>query len=151
MPDDRNSSVLTMARLLEPFSFGAFYDGWYEKKPLLIKRRSPGFYDPLLTIEAVNEHLGRAHLSAPALRLARNGNEIDQTSYTFPSSSPHSHWSDATVDKELLWERFYDGYTIIMMEYEQHSAAMLRLRHEAERAFHSSVRTHVYLTPRGAQ
>ena len=140
-----------MDRLLEPFPFPTFYDAWYEKKPLLIKRRSPAFYASLLTIEDVNEHIGRAHLSAPALRLARNGVELEEGDYTYPDSSPNCHWSDATVDKELLFAKFYEGYTIILMEYEQHSAAMLRLRHEVERAFQSSVMTHVYLTPRNAQ
>lgn len=140
-----------MDRLLEPLSFAKFYDGWHEQKPLLIKRRSPSYYAPLITMEDVDEHLGRAHLSTPALRLARNGEEIDAASYTYPSSSRNSHWSDATVDKELLFANFYDGYTMILMEYEQHSAAMLRLRHDLERAFHASVMTHVYLTPRNAQ
>jgi hypothetical protein len=152
MPDDRNASLpLSMDRLLEPFSFSAFYDAWYEKKPLLIKRQSPAFYASLLTLDDVNEHIGRAHLSTPALRLARNGEEIDASDYTYPSSSPNSHWLDATVDKELLFAKFHEGYTIILMEHEQHSAAMLRLRHEVERAFHAPVRTHVYLTPRNAQ
>lgn len=152
MPDDRNSSLpLSVERLLEPLSFSTFYDAWYEQKPLLIKRGAPAFYASLVTIDDVNEHLGRAHLSTPALRLARNGEEIDPAEYTYPSSSPNSHWSDATVDKERLFAKFYDGHTIVFMEYEQHSAAMLRLRHEIERAFHSPVMTHVYLTPRNAQ
>ena len=142
---------LTMDRLLEPYSFREFYDGWYEKKPLLIKRRSPAFYDSLLTLDDVNEHFGRAHLAAPPLRLARNGEEIDVSDYTYASSSPNNHWSHATVDKELLFGKFYDGYTIILVEHEQHSAAMLRLRHDAERVFHAPVMTHVYLTPRNAQ
>lgn len=152
MPAQQNTiRPLSMDRLLEPFSFEAFYDEWYEKKPLLIKRHAPAFYASLLTIDDVNEHIGRAHLSAPALRLARNGRELDETDFTYPRSSANSHWSDATVDKETVFEKFYDGYTIIFMEYEQHSAAMLRLRHDVERAFHSSVMTHVYLTPRNAQ
>ena len=140
-----------MDRLLEPFSFQAFYDGWYEKKPLLIKRDEPAFYASLLTIDDLNEHLGRAHLSAPALRMARNGQELDATTYTYPSSSPNSHWLDATVDKEKLFAKFYDGHTIIFMEYEQQSARVLRLRHDVERAFHAPAMTHVYLTPRNAQ
>lgn len=140
-----------MERLLEPFSFRAFYNGWYEKKPLLIKRRSPDFYASLLTLDEVNEHIGRAHLSAPAVRLARDGEELAGPDFTYPSSSPNSHFLDATVDKELLFAKFYDGYTIVLAEHEQHSAAMLRLRHDVERAFQSPVRTHVYLTPRNAQ
>jgi hypothetical protein len=152
MSDDRNSPLpLTTARLLEPFSFRTFYGRWYEKKPLVIKRRSPDFYASLLTLDGVNEHLGRAYLSTPAVRLARNGEEMETASFTYPSSSPNSHFLDTTVDKEVLFAKFYDGYTIILAEYEQHSAAMLRLRHDVERAFHSSIRTHVYLTPRNAQ
>jgi len=152
MPDDRNSALpLTLDRLLEPFSFPAFYDAWYEKKPLLIKRRSPAFYASLLTIDDLNAHIGQAHLAAPPIRLARDGEEVDRTDYTYPSSSPNRHWSDATVDKELLFAKFYEGYTIVLMEYERHSAAMLRLRHDLERAFHSSVMTYVYVTPRNAQ
>jgi len=152
MSNDRNSPLpLTIDRLLEPFSFAAFYDAWFEKKPLLIKRQSPAFYASLLTIDQVNEHLGRAHLSTPALRMARNGEEIDPETYTYPSTSPNCHWSDATVDKERLFAKFYDGYTMILMEYEQHSPAMLRLRHDVERAFHAPLMTHVYLTPRNSQ
>jgi hypothetical protein len=152
MAEIRNSSLpLTVDRLLEPFSFAEFYDAHYEQRPLLIKRRSPAYYEHLLTLDGVNEHIGRAHLSAPALRLARNGEELAATDYTYPPDSSNSHWSENTVDKELVCARFYDGYTIILMEYEQHSAAMLRLRHDVERAFHASAMTHVYLTPRCAQ
>jgi hypothetical protein len=142
---------LTIERLLEPFSFRAFTNAWYEKKPLLIKRRSPDFYASLLTLDDVNEEIGRGHFAAPAVRLARNGDELDAKAFTVPASSPNCHWSDTTVDKELLFAKFYDGYTIVLVEYEQHSAAMLRLRHEVERAFHSPVRTHIYITPRNAQ
>jgi len=152
MPDDRNGSVsLTMERLLEPFSFRAFYKGWFEKRPLLIKRRSPAFYASLLTLDDFNENIGRTNLSTPALRLARDGEELDYSDYTYPRSSPNRYWSDATVDKDLVVAKFYDGYTIIVAEYERHSAAMLRLRHDLERTFHAPVRTHVYLTPRNAQ
>lgn len=140
-----------MGRLLEPFSFQAFYDAWHEKKPLLIKRQSPDFYASVVTLGDLNTLIGGAHLSTPPLRVARNGEEVDSKVYAYPTSSPNCHWSDATVDKERLLAKFYDGYTIVVMEYEQHSAAMLRLRHDVERAFQSAARTHVYITPRNAQ
>jgi hypothetical protein len=152
MPHDRNPSMaLTMDRLLEPFSFSEFHADYYEKKPLLIQRRAPGFYDPLLTLEDINEHLGEAHLSSAALRLARDGQEAAARIFTYPETSTNSHWARGTVDKDVLFAKFYEGYTIIMMEYERHSAAMLRLRHDIERVFHAPVMTHVYLTPRNAQ
>ena len=143
--------ALTLDRLLEPFSFSEFHADHYEKKPLLIKRRSPAYYEHLLTLDDLNEHLGEAHLSSTALRLARDGQEIAKKSFSYPESSTNSHWARGTVDKDELFAKFYEGYSIILMEYERHCGALLRLRQDVERVFQASVLAHVYLTPTNAQ
>jgi ribosomal protein L16 Arg81 hydroxylase len=140
---------LTMDRLLEPFSVSEFLDAYYEKQPLLVKRQSPAHYDDLLTLEELNEHLGERHLPSTAFRLARDGKELDVADFTYPEFSANNRGRSATVDKDLLFAKFYDGYTIIIMQYE--SAAMLRLRHVLERAFHGWAEAHIYLTPANAQ
>lgn len=142
---------LTMKRLLEPFSLSEFHDAYYEKKPLLIKRQSPVFYQHLVTLDDINARLGEGALSSAAVRLARDGKEMDARDFSCQSSSFNSHWANDTVNKDTLFARFYEGYTVILMEYEQYSGAMLRLRHDIERTFHASVLGHVYLTPRNAQ
>jgi hypothetical protein len=141
---------MTMDRLLGPLSLSEFHDAYYEKRPLLIKRQSPAYYEHLVTLDAINAHLGEGHLLSSSLRLVRDGKEIDAEDFSYPDSSSNSHWG-STVNKDFLFGRFYEGYSIIVMEYERHSASMLRLRHDIERVFRASVLGHVYLTPRNAQ
>lgn len=142
---------LTTDDLLAPFSFSEFLDAYYEKKPLLIKRQSPAYYEELLTLEDLNEHFGEAHLASTSLRLIRESDEVEAGEFTYDESSPNTHWAQGTVDKDLLFAKFYEGYSIVIAEYERHSAPILRLRHELERAFHAAVMTNIYLTPRNAQ
>ncbi|HJQ38227.1 MAG TPA: cupin domain-containing protein [Thermoanaerobaculia bacterium] len=47
----------TVDRLLEPFSFSQFCEEWYEKRPLFIGRKSPAYYDGVLTLDALNAQL----------------------------------------------------------------------------------------------
>ena len=112
---------ITVEGLLEPFSFSQFREAYYEKQPLLISRRVPSYYDGLLTLDALDAHLGA----------------LAQESF-------------AAEEKSLL-ARFYEGDTIAVPSYERHHAALLHLLHDMERVFHSPVTTCVYLTPRSAQ
>jgi len=140
---------LTIDRLFEPFSFSEFHDVYYEKKPLLIKRQSPAFYDDLLTLEKINEHIGEDHLPSTAYRMVHDGNELDVKDFTYPNSSVNNRGEAATVDKDALFAKWYEGWSILIMQYE--SPAVLRLRHALERAFHGSALARVFLTPRNAQ
>ena len=149
--ESRSATSLTVERLLEPFSFSDFHDAYYEKQPLLIKRQSPAFYDDLLTLQALNEHLGEVHLSSRALRLLRNGETLDSSKYTYARSSSNSRYGSGAVDKDAVFARFYEGYTINLIEYERNSTAMLRFRHDVERMFHAPALANIYLTPRNAQ
>ncbi|HEX6099923.1 MAG TPA: cupin domain-containing protein [Thermoanaerobaculia bacterium] len=140
-----------MDRLLAPFSSSEFHDTYYEKQPLLIKRQSPAYYENLVTLDDINVHLGEGHLSSQALRIVRDGKVLDAGEFTYPDFSASSHGARDTVDKDALFAKFYEGYSIIIHEFERHSAPMLRLCHDLERSFHATVPAHVYLTPSNAQ
>jgi hypothetical protein len=141
----------TVDRLLEPFSFAEFCDAYYEKKPLVITRSMAAYYGGLLTLDAVNAHLGEAHLLSTELRLVRNGDQLDEADYTWPDTSGNRNFADDAVDKEAVFARFYEGYTIGISSYERHSAAVLHLRHDLERVFHAPVVTSVFLAPKKAR
>jgi ribosomal protein L16 Arg81 hydroxylase len=141
----------TVDRLLEPFSFTQFCEAYYERQPLLIKRKSPSHYGDLLTVEALNAHLGEAAMLSTELRLVRNGEQIAEADLAWPDSSDNTRFADDAADKEMIFARFYEGYSLIISSYERHCAAVLHLRHDMERVFHSPAMTYVFLTPRNAQ
>jgi hypothetical protein len=140
---------LTIDRLLGPLSFSEFRDTYYEKKPLLIQRASHAYYADLLTLEELNDYIGEDHLPSSAFRIVRDGRELDPKDFTYPESSFNNRGAAATVDKDLLFAKWYEGYSILIMQYE--SSAMVRLRHDLERAFHGTALAHIYLTPRNSQ
>jgi len=123
---------MNVDRLLEPFSFAQFRDAYYEKQPLLISRQAPAYYEALLTLDALNAHLGQSGLPSEELQLLRNGEPLDEAEVT---------------GTESVFARFYEGCTIAIRSHERHSAAVLHLLHDLERVFHAPVATCVSLTP----
>src|ERR1043165_6773320 len=141
----------TVERLLEPFSIAQFCDAYYEKRPLFLSRRSPSYYDGLLTLDELNDVLGQANLLSTEVRLVRRGRQMEDEDFTWPDSSGNTRYADATIDKEAMFARFYEGYTIAISSFERHNAAVLHLRHDFERVFHAPVMAGAFLTPRNAQ
>jgi hypothetical protein len=141
----------TVDQLLAPISFSEFHGRHYGKKPLLVARRSPAYYDGLLTLDALNAHLGEGSLLSTELRLIRDGEQLDESDFTYPDSSANARFAGDAADKEAVFARFYEGYTIAISSYERHRSAVLHLRHDMERVFHAPVLTYVFLTPRNAQ
>jgi hypothetical protein len=150
MSEDRPTPV-TLARLLEPFSLEEFRAEYYERRPLLIKRGSPNYYDPLITFDEIDAHVGGGLLVAKMLRVVKDGVDLERKEFSYAPTSPHNNRVRGTADKDELFARFYDGYTLNLLDYDRHSAAMLRLRHEIERAVHGAVHVNLYVTPRNAQ
>ncbi|HKS23969.1 MAG TPA: cupin domain-containing protein [Thermoanaerobaculia bacterium] len=141
----------TVERLLEPFSFSQFCDAYFEKQPLLIRRQLPAHYGDLLTFDALNAHLGQAAMLSTELRLVRNGEYLAESDFSWPDSSDNTRVADNAADKETLFARFYEGYSIVVSAYERHCASVLHLCHDMERVFHALAMTYVFLTPRNAQ
>lgn len=141
----------SVERLLEPKSVQVFCDSHRERMPLLIERGAPHYYDELITFDEINDHLGEADLSGQTVRLAHEGREIRPEHFTYSGHAAGGGSLKSIVNKEILFSRFYDGYTIILSSYERQSAAMLHLCHAAERLFRGTVLANVYITPRASR
>jgi ribosomal protein L16 Arg81 hydroxylase len=142
--------VLPFEYLLDPITFQDFLASYYEKRPLHIARQQPTYYKDFLTIEDVNDHLGRGNLTHPGIRLIRDGEEIDAKEYTHSVATSNSI-ADGVADKEKLFTKFFAGYTIVLNSLERHYLGLLRLRYLTESAFTSNAHANIYITPRNAQ
>jgi len=137
-------------RIVHPIPFDEFLASYHEKRPLLVKRHDPSYYNDIVTLDQVNSHLGEGHVTYPGIRLVRHGEEADPGDYTYAITTA-TGTTDGIVDKEKLFVHFHDGYTIILNWYERHSAGVLHLRHITERAFHADAHANLYITPRAAR
>lgn len=137
--------------ILDPIDSDFFFKNHYEKKPLVIKRQHPSYYDSILTIEDINSFLAQAHLFYPMVRVVKASEKVPSANYSYFISSPNSGLSENIIDKDKLFYYFYNGFTIILKSYERQNIDLLYLRHEFEKKFFSRAHTNIYLTPRNAQ
>jgi hypothetical protein len=136
-------------RLIAPISFDVFLADYYEKRPLLIQNRAAEYYEDTISIQQISDHLADANISHPGIRLVKHGDELDPKEYTHSVTT--SIGTDSIANKEKVFVRFYDGYTIILNSFERSCAGVRRLRHVTERAFSANAHANVYVTPRGSQ
>ena len=71
-----------LSRCIEPVEVEEFLAGYWEQKPLVVRRREPGRFDDLLSREGAERLLSSTALRFPAFRLVRAGDQIDPRSYT---------------------------------------------------------------------
>src|ERR1700733_13831242 len=130
--------------LLNPLGGEDFFENYYEKKPLFIKREQRRYYDDILNIADINNFIGQANLLYPAVRIVKNSEKVASENYTFSVTSSNAVVSDNIIDKDKLFFYFYNGYTIILNSLERQNLNLLYLRHEFEKTFYSKAQCNVF-------
>ncbi len=112
---------------------------YWERKPLLIRRRAKAYYDPLLSARDVDRIV--TSINHKPLSIAKDGAIIPPLF--------HSNGEN----KEKVMEFYNDGGTIILDKVESSSPELLELCNEMRHFFNVSnkVFCNVYITPPGKQ
>ena len=128
------------AMLISPITVEEFYRDYFEKKPLLVKRKSPRFYDEFVTMKHVK-------------MLVDNGlewsYEVDATSYADFKRTTHN--GEGQADPAQVWRRYEEGCSIRLLRPQRRLDHMCHLLSVLEEHWGSSAGANVYLTPRGTQ
>ena len=137
-----SNDAYAFGRVVAPISVAQFLAEYFEQKPLLLHRGEPGYYDDLVSIEALDEFLtsGRPPLRQVYLVDARR--EIAPEEYTF---------ADQRVDVVRAYQLFTEGATITFRQMHDHLPSLARLCRAAELVFNCPFQTNLYFTPAGAQ
>ncbi len=141
---------LSLADLISPLSTQEFFSEYWEKKPLRLSRGEPGFYGDVLTLSDVDSLLASGHLQYPAIRLVRDGEELDRRSYleTVPWGS--SAFADVAIP-EAVFQHFAEGATIILQALHRRWPPLRNLTRSLESELTFRCQTNIYFTPKGSQ
>src|SRR5215211_1201675 len=71
-----------LARLIQPVTLESFKSEYWEKRPLIIARREPSYYDRLLTLSDVDHILAHSSIRSSEIRIVRNGQDTPLTHLT---------------------------------------------------------------------
>lgn len=129
-------------QILAPISLEAFAAEYYEERPLFVSRNLPHYYDDLVTIEEIDRYLAVAEIPSGDIRLVRSGDELDPQTFAT---------DEGNVDKEKIFQKFNEGYAIIIYSHDRHSEGMSRLRRLVEGACHAYARPNIFLSPPHSQ
>jgi hypothetical protein len=139
-----------LARCLEPTGAGDFLDGFWETRPLLVKRAEAGRFDDLLSEADVERIVCSGGLRYPAFRLARAGTQLELDDYTVDVPwRPSGFTRTADVDRVLA--EFDRGATIVLQGLHLHWPPLAAFCRDLEATLGHPVQANAYYTPRGSQ
>lgn len=137
--------------ILNPLTIEDFFANYYEKKPLVIKRNQPNYYDPVLTINDVNDLLSNSDLIYPNLFMVKQSEGATHTEYTYNVTAANKPPIEGIVDKEKLFSLFSEGNTIVLNALDRHFSKIHRLCFVTETTFNARAQANFYLTPINSQ
>lgn len=131
----------TLSKLLNPIKLELFFDKYWEKEPLLIKRNAPKYFEELMSIKTVDQILRNNNLE-----FTKN---IDVTSYV--DGVRETHNPDGRALPPSVWEFYEQGCSLRLLDPHTYIPNIYKLCAILQELFHSRAGANVYLTPKSSQ
>ncbi|MBV9081275.1 MAG: hypothetical protein JOZ62_01265 [Acidobacteriaceae bacterium] len=133
----------SLAWLLRPVSTENYFQNYWEKQPLVIKRQQPQYLSSLLSFADIDRVITTLDRRYPDICL-KNAND--------PSLTPSDYtFEGGALDVAKVYELFERGSTITLAFLDTVLPALTLLCRTLEREFSCPFQTNVYMTPPGAQ
>lgn len=144
-PLSTNGSVLDgkelFAWLIHPITVKEFMSLYWEKKPLLCKRKQSDYYFHLISVKRIEQMLKDNYIEYEK--------NIDVTSYQNDERSTLE--LNGRVMPQPLWEHYEEGCSIRMKNPQTYIKEIHAMNATMQEYFHSFVGTNFYLTPPNSQ
>jgi Cupin superfamily protein len=140
----------SLERCIEPVGAEEFLAGYWEQKPLVVRRDEPGRFDDLLSREDAERLLTSTALRYPAFRLVRAGDQIDPRSYTKDLGWTPQPFT-GTIDVARVAAEFEAGATVVLQALHHSVSPLAVFCRELEATLGQAVQANAYYTPRSAQ
>lgn len=129
-----------LRRVIHPITPEQFFAEYYEKKPLLIRRNDPKYFETLLTLDEIDRVITTLGLAHPVIEATNAQKQVTASDYTYPSGM---------IDVARLYQVFADGGTIILPQLHDRVAPLAHLCRAMEQEMSARFQTNIYLTPGG--
>uniref|UniRef100_A0ACB8FM41 Ribosomal oxygenase 1 n=1 Tax=Sphaerodactylus townsendi TaxID=933632 RepID=A0ACB8FM41_9SAUR len=141
VPHSREKAARLFEWLLAPISSQQFFDHHWEKKPLLIRRCNPVYYQGLFSTAEFDAILRD--------RQVQFGVNLDVTSYEDGKRETHNPLGRALPS--VVWDFYRNGCSLRMLNPQAFSATVWHFLSLLQERFGSMVGANTYLTPSGTQ
>jgi ribosomal protein L16 Arg81 hydroxylase len=132
--------------LIEPITPAAFFEHYYERKPLQIEGRDAGKFGSLLSVAAIDRYLATSSPRFPDVFMVDAAREVKSEDYSFPNSEPTGR-----IDLPRAYQLFESGSTISLSHMHERLPELAALCRAVEETFSAHFQTNIYLSPPHAQ
>ena len=143
-----------LAWMLSPISVDDFCEAYYEKAPLHISRKQPGFYDRYFSLADLESVLFGNELHTYDVNLVKDGTPARPESFVMPKSKKKSAQKDPQsdiIDADRLSALFSGGCSVVLDKVHKFSTKVAELKRAMEMCMRHTVNGNLYLTPPGSQ
>jgi ribosomal protein L16 Arg81 hydroxylase len=127
--------------LIHPTSKKNFFEEYFEKRTLVVKRGEPDYFKGLLSLDEIDRVITTLNRSTDEIILKNAGREISEKDYTV----------DGSIDVAKLYQLFHEGSTVTLAFLDDVLPPLTRFCRSLEGEFSCPFQTNIYLTPPGAQ
>jgi ribosomal protein L16 Arg81 hydroxylase len=128
--------------LINPISREAFFESYWEKQTLVVKRNQPDYFKSLLSLDEVDRVLTTLDRRYPDITLKNASREIKSDDYTV---------DDDALDVAKVYQLFNEGSTITLAFLDTVVPSLTSFCRALEGEFSCPFQTNIYMTPPGAQ
>ncbi|MGH9584241.1 MAG: cupin domain-containing protein, partial [Bryobacteraceae bacterium] len=128
--------------LIHPVGKEAFFSDYWEKKPLVIERNQPNYFNSLLSLDEVDRVITTLDRRYPDIVLKNANGSVSSGDYTV---------SGDRLDVAKVYQLFGEGSTITLAYLDTVIPALTDFCRKLESEFSCPFQTNVYLTPGQAQ
>ena len=136
-------------RLIAPVDSKVFFEEYWERKPLLLRQRSGSYYQPLISIQDLEDLISAPGARYPGIRLAKGGGFFPPEAYTRDVKYGDEVFRGVT-DVEKIFAEYSTGATVTFPALHLSLPAIGRLCARLQGELDHSVNANAYLTPPGA-
>ena len=138
----RTPGEVSLNWLIDPVSKQEFFGKYWEKRPLVVRRNGPGYFDALLSLKEVDRVITTFDRRYPDICLKNAAARVTADDYTINGS---------TLDVARLYELFEQGSTVTLAYLDNIIPSLTLFCRALEREFSCPFQTNVYMTPPRAQ
>ncbi len=128
--------------LISPVAKKKFFEEYWEKRPLVVRRDQPNYFTSLLSFDEVDRVITTLDRRYPDICLKNAGRQMSADEYTL---------SGNTLDVAKIYQLFEEGSTISLAYLDTVVPALTLFCRSLEKEFSFPFQTNVYMTPAGAQ
>ena len=128
--------------LISPVAKKNFFEEYWERRPLVVKRDQSNYFHPLLSFEDVDRVITTLDRRYPDICLKNSSREMSSDEYTV---------SGGRLDVAKVYQLFEEGSTLTLAYLDTVIPALTLFCRSLEQEFSFPFQTNVYMTPAGAQ